>query len=106
MPVAANVSQAPPWNRFSAFGMFQVHHPEDIELHFHDADEYWLILDGRALATSEGKQCEIGPGDVLFTKMGDYHGLIKIIEAPLRGFYIEDQLKGRQRPGHLHQQDE
>ena len=106
MPVARNAAQAPPWSRFSAFGMFQVSRAEQIEMHFHDGDEYWLIFAGRAIVSSEGQQYPIGPGDVLCTKMGDYHGLVEILEAPLRGFYIEDELKGRKRRGHLHQQDE
>jgi mannose-6-phosphate isomerase-like protein (cupin superfamily) len=106
MPVARKAAEAPQWNRFSAFGIFQVNSVEDIEMHFHDADECWLIFQGRAVASSEGKHFEIGPGDVLFTKMGDYHGLVELLEAPLRGFYIEDELKGRKRPGHLHKEDE
>lgn len=106
MPVARNQAQAPSWNRFSAFGFFQVDRPDQIEMHFHDADEYWLICQGRAIAASEGKQFEIAPGDILFTRMGDYHGLVELLEAPLCGFYIEDELKDRKRPGHLHKQDE
>ena len=51
---------------------------------------------------SEGQEYEIGPGDVLCTKMGDEHDILEIIESPLQTFWFEDELRGKKRPGHLH----
>ena len=35
--------------------------------------------------------------------MGDEHDVLEVLQAPFRCFFIEDELRGRQRPGHLHQ---
>ena len=106
MPVARKTDEAPDWSRFSAFGVFQCEDAEKFDDHFHDAHEYWLIFQGRAIVQSEGKEYEVGPGDVVFTRMGDYHKVVKVAEAPLRGFYVEDELQGKKRRGHLHKEDE
>jgi len=102
MPVARDASGKPEWCSWSAFGIFVCEEAEHFDDHFHDADEYWLIFEGRALVRSEGVEYEVGPGDVVCTKMGDNHDVVRVLEAPLKGFYIEDELRGRKRPGHLH----
>lgn len=102
MPVMQSLENRPEWVEWSAFGMTSVAHADDLEDHFHDADEYWLIFAGRARVSSEGSEFTIGPGDILCTRMGDDHGILEITEGPLKCFYIMDGLKGRCRPGHLH----
>lgn len=104
MPVARNVKEAPEWNRFSGFGVAKISDATGFDRHFHDADEYWLIYKGKAIVESEGKENEVGPGDVLFTKMGDWHSIVRILE-PIELFWIEDALKGKKRAGHLHEED-
>lgn len=106
MPVMRGIDDKPAWVRWSAFGIGIVERAEDLELHFHDADEYWLIFEGRARVISEGREHEIGPGDILCTRQGEEHGIIEVIEAPLKCFYIEDELQGRKRPGHLHRPED
>ncbi len=39
-------------------------------------NEYWIIIQGRGIATSEGTTYQLGPGDMLLTKAGDEHSLI------------------------------
>ncbi len=102
MPVMRGQNEKPDWVKWSGFGMGTVAHADDLERHFHDADEYWVVFAGRARVLSEGKEYEIGPGDILCTRMGDEHDILEIIEGPLRTFWFEDELRGRQRPGHLH----
>jgi mannose-6-phosphate isomerase-like protein (cupin superfamily) len=68
--------------------------------HYHDCDEYWLIVDGRGTAVSEGRHSEIGPGDCVATRMGDHHDL-PLAPEPVRGVYFETTLKGQRRLGHL-----
>jgi mannose-6-phosphate isomerase-like protein (cupin superfamily) len=68
--------------------------------HFHDCDEYWIVYQGRALAVSEGKEYEIGPGDCLATGMGHHHDLPQVYE-PLRAIYFETTMEGRKRIAHL-----
>jgi len=72
----------------------------DFDNHYHDCDEYWIIFEGRALAVSEGRTYEIGPGDCVATGMGQHHDLPQVIE-PLRGVWFETTLEGQGRRGHL-----
>ena len=106
MPVMSTTDQQPEWVPWSNFGLGTVHKAEDLERHFHDAHEYWFVFQGRARVMSEGQEYEIGPGDILATKMGDEHDILEIIEGPLRTFWIEDVLRGRKRPGHLHRPED
>jgi mannose-6-phosphate isomerase-like protein (cupin superfamily) len=106
MPVMRGPDDKPDWVRWSAFGVGDVKDASTFDLHFHDADEYWLVFSGRARVLSEGQEYVIGPGDILCTRMGDEHDVLEIIEAPFRAFYIEDALRGPKRPGHLHRPGE
>jgi mannose-6-phosphate isomerase-like protein (cupin superfamily) len=96
----------PDWVKWSAFGVGEVKEASKFDLHFHDADEYWLVFSGRARVLSEGNEYVIGPGDILCTRMGEEHDILDVIEEPFKSFYIEDELKGQRRPGHLHRPDE
>ncbi len=102
MPVVRKTPDKPDWLRWSGFGIGVINTADQIEPHFHDADEYWFVFEGRARVRSEGQEYEIGPGDILVTKMGEEHDILEILAAPLKSFWVEDQLCGRKRPGHLH----
>ncbi len=106
MPVIRSVDDKPEWVRWSNFGVGVVHDAEPFDRHFHDAHEYWFIYSGRARVMSEGREYEIGPGDILVTKMGDEHDILEILEGPLRSFWVEDELRGQRRPGHLHRPED
>lgn len=105
MPVMRQVSERPDWVRWSAFGIGVVDDAEKFDRHYHDADEYWLIFEGRARVTSEGQEYVIGAGDIVCTRKGEEHDIVEILDGPLRCFWIEDELRGRKRPGHLHKSD-
>lgn len=102
MPVMRTPAEKPDWVTWSNFGFGVVHDAEGFDRHFHDADEYWMVVSGRARVFSEGQEYVVGPGDVLCTRMGDEHDILDIIEGPLQTFWFEDELKGLKRPGHLH----
>jgi mannose-6-phosphate isomerase-like protein (cupin superfamily) len=102
MPVIRGTDEAPTWLRWSGFGIGQVDDPAAFDRHFHDADEFWFVIEGRARVLSEGVEYTVGPGDILATRMGDEHDVLEIMEAPFRCFWVEDELRGRRRPGHLH----
>lgn len=106
MPVIRGPENKPDWVKWSNFGIGEVKDASRFDRHFHDADEYWLIFSGRARVLSEGKEYEIGPGDILCTRMGDEHDVLEVLEEPFRSFFIEDELKGPRRPGHLHRPQE
>jgi mannose-6-phosphate isomerase-like protein (cupin superfamily) len=106
MPVIRRetLDQKPDWLKASAFGMFRVPKGGAVELHYHDADEIWYIVEGRARLVSEGQEYEVGPGDLLCTGMGDEHGTIEVYE-PILGFFLEAELEGQRRKGHLHREE-
>lgn len=68
--------------------------------HYHDCDEYWLIIDGRCVAISEGRAFLLEPGDCLVTGMGHHHDIPVVID-PILGVYFEGTMEGRKRAGHL-----
>jgi mannose-6-phosphate isomerase-like protein (cupin superfamily) len=72
----------------------------NFDRHFHDCDEYWIFFQGRAIAVSEGKQYEVGPGDCIATGMGHHHDMPQVFE-PIRAVYFETTLEGQKRRGHL-----
>jgi mannose-6-phosphate isomerase-like protein (cupin superfamily) len=106
MPVIRRetLDQKPDWLKASAFGLFRVPKGGEVELHYHDADEIWFIVEGRARVVSEGQEYEIGPGDLLCTGMGDEHGTVAVHED-LVGFFLETDLEGLKRKGHLHREE-
>ena len=48
MPVMRTMAEKPAWVKWSGFGVGVVNEPDQLERHFHDADEYWLVFEGRA----------------------------------------------------------
>lgn len=68
--------------------------------HYHDCDEYWIIVEGSGVAVSEGKTYNVGPGDCVATGMGQHHDFPRVGE-PVLGVYFETTLEGEQRRGHL-----
>jgi mannose-6-phosphate isomerase-like protein (cupin superfamily) len=99
-------SRKPDWLKASALGLFRVPKgdPATFDLHYHDADEIWYIVAGRARILTEGEEHVVGPGDVVCTGMGDEHHVLAV-EEDLVGFYLEGELEGLKRPGHLHREE-
>ncbi|MGQ9732498.1 MAG: cupin domain-containing protein [Candidatus Zipacnadales bacterium] len=73
-----------------------------VELHYHDAEEFWFVLRGRARVLTEGDEYFVGPGDVVCTQMGEEHAILEILEAPYTQVWVECNLRGQKRRGHLH----
>ena len=68
--------------------------------HYHDCDEYWIVIEGRGTVVSEGKSYEVGPGDCLATGMGFHHDFPQAFE-PVKGVFFETTLEDQKRLGHL-----
>jgi mannose-6-phosphate isomerase-like protein (cupin superfamily) len=68
--------------------------------HFHDCDEYWVVVSGRGTAVTEDVLYEVGPGDCVATRMGHHHDL-PLVEEPVVGVYFETTMRGQKRRGHL-----
>src|SRR6266540_4371131 len=92
MPVIRKATDPdrPDWLKASAFGLFRVPkgNPAKFDLHYHDADEIWFIVEGRARILTEGVEHTVGPGDTVCTGMGDEHHILEVYED-LLGFYLE-----------------
>ena len=69
--------------------------------HYHDCDEYWVVLEGKATVTSEGRTYSVGPGDCVATGMGWHHDVVRVDATPFRAIWLEGTLEGRKRVGHL-----
>lgn len=73
-----------------------------VERHFHDCEEFWFVLGGRARIHNAGEDRIVGPGDVVCTPMGEEHGIEEVLEAPYSHVWIACGLRGLRREGHLH----
>lgn len=72
----------------------------EFDNHYHDCDEFWIILKGSGLAVIEGVKYKFSAGDIVATRMGDHHDLPEIYDE-LGGIFFETSLKGKKRGGHL-----
>lgn len=72
----------------------------DFDRHYHDCDEYWIILAGRGRVVTEGESFDVGPGDCVATPMGRHHDFPLVFET-VRGVWFETTLSGKKRIGHL-----
>ena len=79
-----------------------VGYPKDtgFDCHYHDCDEYWIILEGRGAAVIEDMHFPVGPGDCVAIGRGFHHDFPQVSE-PIRAAYFETTLEGLKRPGHL-----
>lgn len=68
--------------------------------HYHDCDEYWILIQGGGRASSENILHDIGPGDCVATRMGNHHDLAWVDE-PVLGVFFETTMRGQGRRGHL-----
>jgi len=108
MPVIkpGRLSEHPELTQISTFGLFHGKRTDPlVELHFHDCDEWWIFTRGRGLIRTEGEVHEVGPGDMVYTPMGQEHEVIEVHED-LEGVWFEGERRGRKRRGHLHHPDD
>ena len=90
-----------PWSETQDYGISYLKVGAEVEPHFHDCNEYWIIISGRGDAMSEGKPYKLGPGDMLLTRAGDYHSL-KVTEEMVAVYYY-GVMPEHGRWGHLHE---
>jgi len=73
------------WAKVARFRVDRVDEPENpgdpadyfrntcFDNHYHDYDEYWLLLQGGGVVQTEGMLYEVAPGDLVATKRGQHH---------------------------------
>jgi hypothetical protein len=77
----------PIWSEISKYGINTLGAGDTVKAHFHDCNEFWIIIQGKGIATSENITYELGPGDMLMTKAGDEHSLVVTEEMIAVYFY-------------------
>lgn len=96
------VKDAPRWINISAFGIVSMKKGDVVEPHFHDCDEFWFVISGKAIIKTEGKTFTVQKGEVVCTKMGDEHEVAEILDEEFVVVWVETKLRRQKRPGHLH----
>ena len=86
------------------FHQYRLPARSDVELHYHDFDEYWWFVAGRPSVTLRGpngttKHFELGPGDMVACVRGVEHTLWA--DHELVYYQYSSVLEGDERAGHL-----
>lgn len=68
--------------------------------HYHDCDEYWVIIEGAGTVVVGSRSFEVEAGDCVAIGMGHHHDLPQL-RADVKGAYFETTLEGKKRFGHL-----
>ncbi|MCL2814066.1 MAG: cupin domain-containing protein, partial [Oscillospiraceae bacterium] len=61
--------------------------------HYHDCDEYWIIVEGSGTVYSENKKYEVQAGDCVVTGMGHHHDF-PVVDSHIYAVYFETTLGG------------
>ena len=79
-----------------------VNYPKNtaIDSHYHDCDEYWIVLDGTGEAVVGDQHHEMRPGDCLCIGMGHHHDF-PLTDNEVKAVFFETTLQGQKRIGHL-----
>lgn len=71
-----------------------------IDSHYHDCDEYWIILEGSGTVVVGDRHMTVSAGDCVPIGLGHHHDLATVTE-PVKAVYFETTLEGEKRIGHL-----
>lgn len=71
-----------------------------IDSHYHDCDEYWIILEGSGTVVIDDRRLAVSVGDCVPVGMGHRHDFPTVASA-VKSVFFETTLEGRARVGHL-----
>jgi len=71
-----------------------------VDRHYHDCDEYWIILEGSGEVAVDDRHSHVAPGDCLCIGMGHPHDF-PYTEQEVKAVFFETTLQARKRTGHL-----
>jgi mannose-6-phosphate isomerase-like protein (cupin superfamily) len=71
-----------------------------IDRHYHDCDEYWIILEGAGEVVIDNEHTHVDVGDCLCIGTGHHHDF-PLIHSEVKAVFFETTLYGRKRTGHL-----
>ena len=101
MPVIkiTNQKNFPVWSDVTHYGINHLEVGQEVTLHYHDCNEYWVIISGAGVCTTEGDTYTLGPGDMVLTKKGDEHSLV--VTEKMVALYFYGPMAADARHGHL-----
>jgi mannose-6-phosphate isomerase-like protein (cupin superfamily) len=71
-----------------------------VDRHYHDCDEYWIVLEGAGEVVVDYRHSKVRPGDCLCIGMGHPHDF-PLVDSEVKAVFFETTLEGRKRTGHL-----
>ena len=71
-----------------------------VDAHYHDCDEYWIVLEGACTIGRRRSPHGDGAGDCLPIGMGHHHDMPRVA-SPVKAVFFETTLEGEKRVGHL-----
>jgi mannose-6-phosphate isomerase-like protein (cupin superfamily) len=71
-----------------------------IDSHYHDCDEYWILIEGEGTVVVGSRHMAVAAGDCVPIGMGHHHDMPRVA-SPVRAVYFETTLQGEKRIGHL-----
>jgi mannose-6-phosphate isomerase-like protein (cupin superfamily) len=90
----------PKWSEINHYGINHLKVGQEVPLHYHVCNEYWIIVNGRGICTTEGDTYEIGPGDMVLTQQGQEHSLV--VTEEMTAVYIYGKLPPGGKIGYLY----
>jgi mannose-6-phosphate isomerase-like protein (cupin superfamily) len=95
----------PAWSDVTSAGVFRVEPNGRFDRHYHDCDEYWLVVAGRAVVSVGSGTYPVEAGDIVCTPTGTEHDVVGVAET-LEAFWFEGRTPAGGRVGHLHRTEE
>jgi mannose-6-phosphate isomerase-like protein (cupin superfamily) len=71
-----------------------------VDSHYHDCDEYWVILEGAGTVVVGDRHMKAAPGDCVPIGMGHHHDM-PLAPEPVKAVFFETTLERQKRVGHL-----
>lgn len=71
-----------------------------VDSHYHDCDEYWIVLEGRAAVVVGDQTMDMRAGDCVSIGMGHHHDM-PLAPEPIKAVFFETTLQRDKRIGHL-----
>src|SRR5439155_18333506 len=91
----------PEWSKVTGAGVLKGVNSGHFDRHYHDCNEYWMIVHGKAKVWVDGQSYYVRDGDIVCIRAGPEHDVLELYEK-LDGFYMEDALAPGGKAGHLH----
>ena len=95
----------PDWCNVTGAGTLKGVNSGHFDRHYHDCNEYWMIVHGKAKVWIDGQSYYVHDGDIVCIRAGLEHDILELYEK-LDGFYMEDALQPGGKAGHLHKTPE